>query len=106
LALTASDAGGSPGARRAPDPVRRGAPAHPRACERDHDLGVVRLRLAVVDARVGSMKVSTLEVPADVDPRAEEWTSPIELTLPPGEDLILFVKNTGDRAARYRSRFR
>ncbi len=41
----------------------------------------------VVEARMGDKTVTTVEVPADVDPRAEEWTGPMKLFLPPGEDL-------------------
>jgi hypothetical protein len=60
---------------------------------------------AVVDACVGSAKVETREVPADADPHEAEWVTCMQ-RLPPGEDLVLFVKNTGDRAARYRGRIR
>lgn len=60
---------------------------------------------AIVDACVGKMEVDIREVPADVDPREANWIASMS-RIPPGEDLILFVKNTGDRAARYRGRWR
>ena len=59
----------------------------------------------VVEARAGSMKVNTREVPPDVDPREAEWACTHHL-LPPGEDLVLLVKNVGDRPAPYRAHLR
>jgi hypothetical protein len=60
---------------------------------------------AVVGASIGSTEVDTSEVPPDVDPRAAAWIAFMQ-RLPAGEDLVLFVKNTGNRAARYRGRVR
>jgi hypothetical protein len=59
----------------------------------------------VVEARVGSQQLEVREVPADVDPREEEWVCRSQM-LPPGEDLVLLVKNNGDQPAPYRGRLR
>lgn len=59
----------------------------------------------VVDAHAGAVKVDIREVPPDVDPHSEEWVRLNQL-LPPGEDIILLVKNNGDRPAPYRARLR
>jgi hypothetical protein len=59
----------------------------------------------VVGARAGDVELGVREVPADVDPREEEWVCTLR-PLPPQREFALLVRNTGARAARYRGHLR
>ena len=66
----------------------------------DHVGSSVRRRRS---ARWFTATRSAREVPADVDPRQEEWVCRSQM-LPPGENLVLLVKNNGNQPALYRGR--